>query len=69
MGHFLWDGPYDGLMSDVIFFNRQLTANEVSEAMAMSASGPQIPEPSTLVLAAIGLVSLAFGTRRRRRRA
>ncbi|MCH8922691.1 MAG: PEP-CTERM sorting domain-containing protein [Planctomycetes bacterium] len=36
--------------------------------MAMSASGPQVPEPSTLVLAALGLISLGLGTRRRRRR-
>ena len=60
---------YWGLMSDVIFFNRQLTANEVPEAMALSASGPVIPEPSTLLLALIGLLSLGLGTRRGRRRA
>ena len=61
------DDYYQGLLSDVIFYNRQLMPGEVSEAMALSAAGPVIPEPSTLVLAALALLGLAFHGLRRRR--
>ena len=63
------DDYYTGLLSDVVFFNRQLTPAEVSEAMALSANapaGPAVPEPSTFALAALGLLSVGCIMWRRR---
>ena len=52
----------DGLMDEVGLWNHALSPAEIQQL----ASGPVIPEPSTLVLAGLGLVSLWLGSRRPR---
>lgn len=42
------DKYYQGLMSDVVFFNRQLTPDEVAEAMAFPGTAPP-PPPGPVV--------------------
>jgi len=66
-GEQLWIGSnfpgeaWDGLLDEVALFDRRLTGTEVANLADVS-----IPEPSTLTLAALGLLGLlAWGQRRR----
>jgi uncharacterized protein (TIGR03382 family) len=54
-------------MDEITVFNRALTSTEVSLLYAQGGNPEVVPEPSTLTLAAFGLLSLGM-TRRRRRR-
>ncbi len=56
------DKYYTGLMSDVMFFNRQILASEVDDVM----NAVIVPEPSSMLLVLIGLIGSVFVVRRRR---
>lgn len=58
-----------GLIDDVAIWDHALSDEEIASLWDGSQTplGPAIPEPSTLLLAALGLLGLGF-TRRRRRR-
>ena len=56
---------YNGALDDVRLYDNELSASEVS---ALNAAGPlYVPEPSTLGLAALGLLGLVSCGRRRKR--
>jgi hypothetical protein len=55
-----WGDQVAGSLDDVRSYTRALSADDIAELM--------IPEPSSVVLAALGLLSVAFVTWRRRRR-
>ena len=57
----------NGRIDDVALWPYALEP-ELIAALAAGASPLSIPEPSTLVLAAFGLLGLSIGTRRKRRR-
>ena len=58
--------PMDGLIDDVAIFDEVLTENEIF-MIADGDFGPfLVPEPSTWLLAGIGLLGLAAAVRRRR---
>lgn len=60
---------WEGLIDDVAIWDRALTVDEVAFLWNNGAGNiPIIPEPTSIVLAVIGLLGLgAFGRRRRRR--
>jgi hypothetical protein len=58
---------YTGLIDEVGVYNSALTSSEVS-ALYNSYQGGAVPEPSSLAMIGIGLPTLGFMVRRRRRR-
>ena len=55
------DWPFSGSLADVRMYGRSLSGDDIVELHALS-----IPEPSSVMLAALGLLSLAFAVLRRR---
>ena len=72
---FLGSGSYDatlganmdGWLDDVVIFNHALTVDEIGNIMDGDFSAYPIPEPSSIVLLASGLLALVLIARRRRR--
>ena len=56
---------YEGLMDDFRLYDRKLDAAEILDV----ATSVAIPEPCSVLLAPLGLLGLACGVRRRRKRA
>jgi len=56
-----WDF-FTGSIDDVRFYNRALSPDEVTSLYQLEA----VPEPSTILIAGCGLVSVAFSRRRQR---
>jgi hypothetical protein len=54
--------PFGGLVDDVQVYNHAFTQNQVNYLFANP--GETVPEPSALVLAGLGLLSLGYRRRR-----
>ena len=61
-----YDRSFDGALDDIQVYNQALTSGEV--ASLYNNPGAVIPEPSSFVLAVLGLLGLSFVVWRKRRR-
>jgi hypothetical protein len=55
---------FDGLMDDVVLYNRALTESEVQ---TLATIAPSVPEPETYLLMGVGLLSLLAAHKRQMR--
>ena len=55
---------FPGLIDDVAIFNEILDSTQLNNVMTQGAENFNIPEPSTAILAGLGLMGICFRRRR-----
>jgi hypothetical protein len=58
------DRPWDGMLDEVVIYNRAISAGEVASLYETGLAGLAVPEPSTYALLAAGLVGIVAWCRR-----